>query len=190
MRKRWRKTHRMLAIGASLACMFLAVAWLEAQSTQSFEGRAVAVDGDSLLIDGERLRLEGIDAPELDQTCSRGGTVWACGREARRALRKLVASGVVCQTSRVDRYDRWLARCTAGGQYVAERMVLIGLAVDYGRFHAEASDAQRRGVGMWAGQFDDPQDWRRSKRIQSGADFGAWERLLQWLGGVKHGDEL
>lgn len=166
--------------------MFLAVAWLETRSAQSFEGRATAVDGDSLIMGGERLRLEGIDAPEMDQTCTRGGAEWNCGRDARAALRRLVRPGVTCETSRVDRYDRWLARCRAGEDDVAQKMVLLGLAVDYGRFEAEALDAQKRGVGIWAGDFEHPQDWRRSRSLETRSDVGAWETLRRWMSGVRH----
>ncbi|EFL90440.1 succinoglycan biosynthesis protein [Ahrensia sp. R2A130] len=176
--------------GAVLVAMFLAVAWLETRSVRSLEGRAIAVDGDSLVMDGERLRLEGIDAPEMDQTCTRGGTEWACGRDARTALRRLIRPGVVCVTSRVDHYDRWLARCTVGENDVARKMVLLGLAVDYGRFEAEALDAQNRGVGIWAGDFENPQDWRRNRRIESRAGIGAWENLRRWMRGVRHNDVL
>ena len=51
-------------------------------------GAAMAVDGDSIEIAGTRIRLEGIDAPELAQTCAdTQGQSWACGRAALRAVR-------------------------------------------------------------------------------------------------------
>lgn len=189
MKRLWRKTLRTLAIAATFVCIFVAVAWLEARSTRTLEGRALAVDGDSLVLNGERLRLEGVDAPELYQTCLKDGAEWPCGREAHNALRRLIAKGVICETMRLDRYDRSLARCISNGQDVAERLVTMGLAIDYGRFEAEAADAQRRRVGMWAGNFDDPQEWRRSRLVQSRVDHGIWDRLMRWLGGVQHGDE-
>jgi endonuclease YncB( thermonuclease family) len=68
------------------------------------------VDGDTLEIAGEKIRLEGIDAPESAQTCGRakGGT-WACGREAADALAKLVAQRrVSCQNKGFDKYERML----------------------------------------------------------------------------------
>ena len=51
-------------------------------------GTAWVADGDSLEIAGTRLRLEGIDAPELDQACADDkGQSWSCGRAAARELR-------------------------------------------------------------------------------------------------------
>lgn len=123
-----------------------------------------AVDGDSLRSGGEDFRLLGIDAPELRQTCTRAGRSWSCGREAHARLRTLVAGGgLVCTPQGRDRYGRTLARCRAGGRDIGETMVREGLALDfmgggYGAVEREARAARR---GLWAGEFELPQDWRR-----------------------------
>lgn len=62
---------------------------MEAEA-QTISGTAVAVDGDSLEIDGHRIRLAGIDAPELTQSCNRGGESWQCGKVAKEQLAALV----------------------------------------------------------------------------------------------------
>src|SRR5688572_13845217 len=78
---------------------------------------ANAIDGDSLRADGEEIRLLGIDAPELRQTCrDHQGRNWACGRDARDQLRRILARGKVrCAVAEKDRYGRTLARCSASG---------------------------------------------------------------------------
>lgn len=128
--------------------------------------RYSAVDGDSLRAGREDVRLLGIDAPELFQTCRDGrGREWACGRAARDRLAALVAGGRVrCTSEGQDRYGRTLARCSAGpvGD-IGETMIREGLAVDfmsggYGGAEAEARAARR---GIWAGSFERPQEWRR-----------------------------
>jgi endonuclease YncB( thermonuclease family) len=128
--------------------------------------RYTAIDGDSLRSSGEDIRLIGIDAPELFQTCrNSSGREWACGQAAYAHLSSLVAGNEVrCSSSSKDRYGRALARCSVGTVAdLGEEMVREGLAVDfmnggYGRAEAEARAAGR---GMWAGSFEPPQEWRR-----------------------------
>jgi endonuclease YncB( thermonuclease family) len=111
---------------------------------ETLAGRARAADGDSLVMAGTRIRLEGIDAPELGQNCGRAGGDYACGREARAALARLVAGrDVTCESRQNDRYGRALAVCAAGGVELNRAMVEAGWAVAYG------------------GDFERPQEWRR-----------------------------
>ena len=76
---------------ALLAFIWLIAAKLNDVPEISHSGRFHAADGDSLAIGEERMRLKGIDAPELAQTCERGGARWPCGQEAKRLLQSLVA---------------------------------------------------------------------------------------------------
>jgi endonuclease YncB( thermonuclease family) len=128
---------------------------------------AAAIDGDSLRYGGEEIRLLGIDAPEFRQTCrDERGREWACGREARTQLETLLARGAVhCRSSGRDRYGRALAVCSAGriGD-VAEAQVRAGYAVDYmgGRYATAEAEARAARRGIWRGEFERPQDWRRS----------------------------
>lgn len=130
-------------------------------------GQVFVIDGDSLRIDGRDIRLMGIDAPELDQTCRlKSGRPYACGRKARRFLRKLVAGKVLkCKNIDIDRYGRDLAICRAGETEINRAMIEAGWAVAfldfsfaYARSEARARKARK---GIWAGDFDEPQDWRR-----------------------------
>jgi endonuclease YncB( thermonuclease family) len=130
---------------------------------------AVAIDGDSLRTGGKNIRMLGIDAPELFQTCrdAHGGS-WACGREAHARLRALVASGMLeCSASSTDRYGRTLATCATGSvPDVGEVMVREGYAVSFmsGRYWLAELDARWNRRGIWRGAFDRPQDWRRGAR--------------------------
>jgi len=74
-------------------------------------GQAWIVDGDSLRIAGRSIRLDGIDAPEWDQTCvDPGGQAWRCGRAASRALRERIGGRTVsCRPRALDRYGRTIA---------------------------------------------------------------------------------
>jgi len=134
-------------------------------SGRALEGRASVTDGDTIRIGDDRIRLKGIDAPEMEQTCSRSGRSYRCGETARRALIDLVSGeNVQCRASGRDRYRRILARCTVKGRDIGARMVEEGWAVSYGRdYERQEMGARSRGTGLWAGEFERPQNWRRSR---------------------------
>lgn len=130
---------------------------------EQLDGRAEAVDGDTLDIAGTHVRLAGIDAPELRQTCGRDGHPWRCGEAARAALAEALAAGTVSCTARNrDKYRRPLASCTVGGTDLAALMVRKGLAVAYlGKaYQREEAEARAARRGMWAGTFQPPSDYR------------------------------
>lgn len=134
-------------------------------------GHPRVVDGDTLVLDGTRIRLFGIDAPESAQTCERDGANYACGQEAKRYLETLIANRpVACQTKDRDRYGRDVAICTAADTDLNAAMVSAGWAVAYRQYSAlyvpNEDDAQRRHAGLWSGRFEIPSDWRRQQRGQ------------------------
>ncbi len=74
---------------------------------QRHSGFARAIDGDTLEVDGVRVRLHGIDAPEYEQPCWFHGRHWLCGREATRVLaNQLHDRQVVCEIRHRDVYGR------------------------------------------------------------------------------------
>ena len=128
-------------------------------------GLAVAGDGDSLRIGETRVRLFGIDAPEFDQECSRGGARWACGQAATAQLGKLVTGREVrCVPVGTDPHERVLARCSVAGVDVNRAMVASGYAVAFRRYSTdyvgaeESAKAARR--GLWSGTFEMPAEVR------------------------------
>lgn len=129
------------------------------------DGPVRIVDGDSLEVGGERVRLEGIDAPELDQRCGLAAKDWACGTSARAALRKAVGrDAVTCRPVGTDRYGRSVSVCEAGGRDLGAAMVGEGLAVATGFAYArEQEEARRAKRGLWSGPFEEPASWRARK---------------------------
>lgn len=100
-------------------------------SLGSIAGAEVRViDGDSLELDGETMRINGIDAPEAGQKCAtRRGSEWPCGREAVAAMAALVeGKEVACDKHEEDVYGRWIATCVADDFDIGEAMVLSGHA--------------------------------------------------------------
>lgn len=150
----------MLCVGAYFASQLPGP---ERAVTGEVSGTATASDGDSLRLGGRRIRLEGIDAPELGQTCTRDGAEWGCGTDARQRLRGMVSGGrTQCRLHGRDKYGRDLGTCEIDGRDIGREMVASGYAVSYGRYQKEEAAAESRNVGLWAGDFIRPQAWRRT----------------------------
>ncbi len=110
-------------------------------------GPARVVDGDTLIVAGERIRLHGIDAPEKDQTCSIDGRAWACGIAAWGELVQITAGKeVTCEPRDTDRYGRIVAACSVNGTDLGDWLVSNGWAVAYYLYSYEYTRAERRGV--------------------------------------------
>ena len=133
------------------------------------QGPARVIDGDTIEVAGQRVRLHGIDAPEQRQSCVTDGREWPCGEAATDALRALVqAWPVVCEGMDLDRYGRLVARCEAGGTDIGAKMVKLGWALAYRHYSknyvGQEEAARAAGVGVWGGEFMAPWDWRKRKR--------------------------
>lgn len=146
------------------------LALIAAPADAQVSGRASVVDGDTLEVQGRRVRLWGVDAPESRQTCQRGEVPYRCGQEAANALdRRIAGRSVVCRQEDVDRYQRVVARCSVGGADLGAWLVREGLAVRYPEYAGfaylvEEIAARRARRGVWAGAFEMPWDWRRAQR--------------------------
>jgi len=137
------------------------------------------VDGDTIALDGRKIRLLGIDAPEMGQQCfDDQGNSWHCGKRARDMLLGMLATApapVSCRINGQDRYKRLLGRCFAGtedaGLDVQRALVRAGFAVaEYTRdYRVEEDQAEAEQLGLWAGEFMRPKDWRRARRQQTGS---------------------
>jgi endonuclease YncB( thermonuclease family) len=164
---------------AFLIAVSVLAAALAKVSTDRHSGTALAVDGDSLKIGEIRIRLEGIDAPELRQTCTVQGRSFECGREARDHLRRLIGGRAVsCTAWQKDKFGRMLGRCTVPGVELNATMVRDGWAVAFGDFDAEEAEARAERRGMWQGEFQSPRDWRRENA--SAADEGGPHTASLW----------
>lgn len=146
------------------AAILFAVTLGASPALADLSGRVSHVaDGDTFTLAGQKVRVWGIDAPELSQRCGNA----ACGTAARDALEQLVRSRtVVCTQVDRDRYRRVVASCRAAGRDLGEAMVRSGNALDYrrysrGRYRDAERAAQARRVGMWSGDFERPWDYRR-----------------------------
>lgn len=154
---------------AALALLLAAPAQAEQVETVGFMADFVP-DGDTLSFQDRAVRLQAIDAPEIDQTCFEAGVESPCGEASRRFLQELVRGHpLVCAGDGFDRYGRLLAICHLPDERdIGEELVKAGHALAYQRYslryleaEKEARDARR---GMWAGLFIRPEAWRRGVR--------------------------
>ena len=175
-----RSTSRFDAVGRGLrlvartafvcAALFGALVAFEyawRQESDVLAGVPRIVDGDTLVIDGVNIRLAGLDAPERAQDCADGGgESYACGRSATDYLTFLIDGGeTTCRGHGRDRWGRMIGACRANGVDLSEAMIRRGWAVAYlGDLDATEAEARERGVGLWAGEFVRPADWRRERR--------------------------
>lgn len=129
-------------------------------------------DGDTLSLLGSRIRLRGVDAPELAQTClDASGSAYSCGEVSRDALRAKVGdSSIDCRQEDQDQYGRVVAVCylplpDGSSLDLNGWLVQQGLAVAYRVFTrdyvADEDAAREAGRGLWAGEFQMPADFRR-----------------------------
>ena len=127
------------------------------------------IDGDTIEIAGRKIRLHGMDAPEMRQYCTRSdGRRWACGRQAARMLGNIIGwRKVACEKVTTDRYHRIVAICRAGNDDIGARMVAGGWAVAYIRYSriyaSLETQARNRGRGLWSGGFTLPETWRHRR---------------------------
>ncbi|MEE8350803.1 MAG: thermonuclease family protein, partial [Rhodospirillales bacterium] len=129
-------------------------------------GKPRVIDGDTIAIAGERIRLHGIDAPEAKQTCQdKDGKEWRCGQDATFALANLIGNHwITCKGDKRDRYRRLIAICYAGPFDLNAKMVRQGWALAYRRYSmdyvGDEKVAKVSRKGLWRGEFVPPWEWR------------------------------
>lgn len=169
VQQRQREPERRLSV--KLALLAVLLAWSVPVVADPIAGRASVIDGDTIEIHGERIRLEGIDAPESRQICtdSSTGEQIRCGQRAAIWLSEWIgAKPVTCTEAGRDRYNRMLAHCTVAGHDIGAAMVSAGWALAYVRYSAEYVDQEARArdakAGIWQWEFTPPWEWRRAQR--------------------------
>lgn len=138
---------------------------------EPFTGQATVIDGDTIEIHRQRIRLSGIDAPESDQLCRGDDSLqYRCGAKAANEMDRFIAGRPVsCEQVDVDRYTRVVAFCSVADVDLGEWLVRQGFAFDWprysrGKYVAAEREAQRAERGVWSGSFVQPWSYRACRR--------------------------
>ena len=123
-------------------------------------------DGDTIKINGDKIRFSGIDTPELKQTCIKDNVKILCGLNAKKILvDKIGNNKVTCIKEGKDRYKRILAECFVNNDSLSSYLVRSGYAFAYRKyskkFISDEEFAKSNKLGMWSMEFDYPWDWRK-----------------------------
>jgi len=127
------------------------------------------VDGDTIHLNGEKIRFTGIDTPELKQNCLKEGIEDLCGVTAKQILiDKIGNNNVECISEGKDQYKRTLAECFVNNESLSSYLVRSGYAFAYRRyskkFIPDEDYARINKICMWSMEFDYPWDYRKSKK--------------------------
>jgi len=144
-------------------CFWAVLVLFLAQTTAAFE--VTVTDGDSLEIGDRRIRLNGIDAPELTQICQNAqGDDYECGMESLHYLENLTAQkDIDCKClPEKDRYKREICECFADGVSLNRAMVAAGQAITYRdkTYTKEQESAEENKLGLWQGKYMRPAIYR------------------------------
>ena len=143
-------------------CVFLVLMFCNV----SFADNLKIVDGDTIVLNGEKIRFSGIDTPELKQTCMKDEQKVFCGMFAKMLLIKKIGNKTPqCISEGKDAYKRTLAECFINGESLSVFLVRSGYAFAYRKyskkFIKEEEFAKENKLGMWSMEFEYPWDFRK-----------------------------
>tara|TARA_A100001015_G_scaffold311334_1_gene414410 strand:+ start:1286 stop:1786 length:501 start_codon:yes stop_codon:yes gene_type:complete len=158
--------------------LILSIFFLQKVLAEDLIGFTKIIDGDTININNKKIRLHGIDAPELKQKCKKDylklsfyiglnfEKEYFCGRTAKVKLKeKINKAKIKCISSGKDKYKRFLATCYKGKINLNKWLVKNGYAVAYKkyskRYVLDEDFAKKNKLGLWSGTFIHPEKWRK-----------------------------
>ena len=135
-------------------------------SEKIIEGKPIIIDGDTIHIGKNKIRLHGIDAPETNQKCTLDEETWNCGIQSTLALKNFILDKeVYCEIIDIDQYKRFVGICFVDNKNMNKYMVRNGWAIAY-RYYStlfveDEEIAQKQKSGIWQGAFIEPYLFRK-----------------------------
>ena len=153
------KTNLFLAI--SICLIFFFLTYFDVKSSE-----LKIIDGDTIHLNGEKIRFSGIDTPEIKQKCTKNNEVIMCGIQAKELLiNKIKNNKINCVREGKDQYKRTLAECFVNDLSLSSYLVKSGYAFAYrkysNKFIKDEDFARSNQLGMWSMNFEYPWDWRK-----------------------------
>ena len=159
-----------MAVKILIFNLFLILICFSAVSSgKTIFGKAKVIDGDTIHIHKNKIRLHAIDAPETNQTCNKNNKVWNCGIESTKFLKKLIGkNNIECITTGKDQYNRLIGVCFKNNLNLNSEMVINGWAIAY-RYYSkdyikEEEEAKQQKIGIWSGEFEEPYLFRKKNK--------------------------
>ena len=154
------KKKVILVISISVLVFFFTYTDIKSQDVK-------ITDGDTIKINGDKIRFSGIDTPELKQTCTKKGIKNSCGLIAKQILiDKIEDNKVECIKEGQDQYKRILAECFVNDESLSRYLVRSGYAFAYRKyskkFIIDEDYARVNKLGMWSMEFEYPWDFRKN----------------------------
>jgi endonuclease YncB( thermonuclease family) len=165
----------LVPIGSPALRALILICGLLLAADPAWAATAVVRDANTIRLGDITFRLDGIDAPELDQMCiDDHADPWSCGVDARDQLTKLIAGRKVhCDDLGPDKAHRkrHIGICSAEGDTTSlnQSMVRQGFALNAepsvkSHFGDDATSAKNDRRGIWKGCFVNPKEFRRGKK--------------------------
>ena len=169
------KKNLYLVISLCLIFFFLTYKDVKSIEVKIISGIANVTDGDTIRIDGKKIRFFGIDAPEKKQQCRKPWLTiyfisfskeYPCGQISTENLKKKINNKfLICKWTNKDRYKRYIAECFKEKTSINAWMVRNGYAVAYRKyskkFVSQEIIAKKEKLGLWSGTFMMPWDYRK-----------------------------
>ena len=151
-----------------IVAVFSIVIWIWPAVAQDNSGVPHVVDGNTIIINFQNIRLHGIEAPNAEQLCEIDGESWLCGWEATNALAHIVGRHwVSCRQNRLNEGGVVDATCFAGNVLnINAWMVRNGWATAQNqtntRFLQLETLARQEQIGIWRTKYKNTEHLRHS----------------------------
>jgi len=132
--------------------------------------KVIITDGDTIKFNKTKIRLHGIDTPEIKQLCkNKNNKDYKCGVKAKLALINFISNHQVkCSIHGTDRYKRLIGTCFIKDININKWLVEKGWALAYRKYSKDYVEeelfAKNNKLGLWQGDFLEPWKWRKLKK--------------------------
>ena len=182
LEKKWMslmKKQSLILNNFVIILFFFSFSFSYSTDTRSISGKTDVIDGDTIKIKGQSIRLVGIDAPEKKQLCKKPylnlfiftfSKSYPCGQTSTNSLKKLINNQIIlCKIEeKKDFFKRYLGTCFKDKSNINSWLVKNGHALAFRKYSKkylnEELYAKNNKIGLWQGTFEMPWEWRKKNK--------------------------